>query len=159
MSQVFFCSRTPINRWFCMLSYLCLFVLGGTNFAFAQQLATDTTTSHTAQSAISDGEGLQHSTRDLVNRLNQSGLQQVIEQLRSNYVDANALTNQEINEATVVGLISKLGPGATIETKAESEKALPNHPFKTDLIENQFGYVRLGSLAAQNLSQLDDALN
>lgn len=141
-----------------MRSYLCLFALCGTNFAFAQQPAADTAPAHIDRPAISDSEGLQHSTRNLVNRLNQSGLQQVIEQLRSNYVDANALTTQEINEATVVGLISKLGPGATIETKAESEKALPSRPFKTDLIQNQFGYVRLGSLAAQNLLQLDDAL-
>jgi C-terminal processing protease CtpA/Prc len=141
-----------------MRSYLCLFALCGTNLAFAQQPAADATPANTARSVISSSEGLQHSTRDLVNGLNQSGLQQVIEQLRSNYVDANALTNQEINQATVVGLISKLGPGATIETKAESEKASPSRPFKTDLIQKQFGYVRLGSLAAQNLAQLDDAL-
>jgi C-terminal processing protease CtpA/Prc len=141
-----------------MRSYLCLFALCGINFAFAQQPAADAIRADTVRPAISAGEGLEHSPRDLVNRLNQSGLQQVIEQLRSNYVDANALTNQEINEATVVGLISKLGPGATIETKADSEKALPSRPFKTDLIQNQFGYVRLGSLAAQNLSQLDNAL-
>jgi len=141
-----------------MRFFLCLFALCGTHFVFAQQPAANATPAAGARPAISNSEGLPRSTRDLVNRLNQSGLQQVIEQLRSNYVDANALTNQEINEATVVGLISKLGPGATIETKAESEKASPNRPFKTDLIQKQFGYVRLGSLAAGNLAQLDDAL-
>src|SRR6516165_5941665 len=141
-----------------MRFFLCLFALCATNFVFAQQPAANATPVAGARPAISNSEGLPRSTRDLVNRLNQSGLQQVIEQLRSNYVDANALTNQEINEATVVGLISKLGPGATIETKAESEKASPNRPFKTDLIQKQFGYVRLGSLAAGNLAQLDDAL-
>jgi C-terminal processing protease CtpA/Prc len=91
--------------------------------------------------------------------MNQTDLQHVIEQLRSNYVDPSALSNQEINEATVEGLISKLGPGATIETKADSEKVLPSRPFKSDLIEKQFGYVRLGSFAARDLPQLDDALN
>jgi len=138
---------------------LCLFILCTTHFAFGQRTAADAPPKDAVQSAAPDSEVKSRSTRDLVNRLNQTGLQQVIEQLRSNYVDPNALTNQEINEATVEGLISKLGPGATIETKADSEKVLPSRPFKSDLIEKQFGYVRLGSFAARNLAQLDDALN
>jgi C-terminal processing protease CtpA/Prc len=140
-------------------SYLCLFVLCEANFAFAEQPAVTATPADTARPAISDAGAMPPATRDLVNRLNQNGLQQVIEQLRSNYVDPNALTNQEINEATVEGLISRLGPGATIETKAEAEKVSPNRPFKSDLIQKQFGYVRLGSFAMQNLAQLDDALS
>jgi Peptidase family S41 len=139
-------------------SYLCIFALCGTNFAFPQQPATTATPGEPARWAPSDGGLVPHSTRDLVNGLDQNGLQQVIEQLRSNYVDPKALTNQEINEATVEGLISKLGPGATIETRAELEKSLPNRPFKSDLIQKQFGYLRLGSFAVQNLGQLDDAL-
>ena len=139
-------------------TYLCFFILCGANFAFAQEPAVTATPADTARPAISDAGGMPPATRDLVNRLNQNGLQQVIEQLRSNYVDPNALTNQEINEATVEGLISKLGPGATIETKAEVEKISPNRPFKSDLIQKQFGYVRLGSFGMQNLAQLDDAL-
>lgn len=138
--------------------YLSLFVLCGANFAFAQQPADSPSPAVTVRPVISESGTTPLSTRDLVNRLNQSGLQQVIEQLRLNYVDANALTNQEINEATVEGLISKLGPGVSIETKAQTEKVPPNRPFKTDLIEKQFGYVRLGSFEAQNLAQLDDAL-
>jgi hypothetical protein len=139
-------------------SYLFVFVLCGANFAFAQQPDANPSPAVTVRPVISASGTEPLSTRDLVNRLNQSGLQQVIEQLRSSYVDANALTNQEINQATVEGLISKLGPGVSIETKAETEKVSPNRPFKTDLILKQFGYVRLGSLEAQNLSQLDDAL-
>src|SRR6516165_6825424 len=137
---------------------LCLFILCTTHFAFGQRTAADAPPKDAVQSAAPDSEVKSRSTRDLVNHLNQTGLQQVIEQLRSNYVDPNALTNQGINEATVEGLISKLGPGATIETKADSEKVLPNRPFKSDLIEKQFGYVRLGSLAARDLAQLDGAL-
>ena len=139
-------------------SHLYLFILCTTHFAFGQLPPENPPPKDTVQSATPDHEMKPRSTRDLVNRLNQSGLQQVIEQLRSNYVDPNALTNQEINEATVEGLISKLGPGAIIETKADAEKVLPNRPFKSDLIEKQFGYVRLGSFAARDLAQLDDAL-
>jgi Peptidase family S41 len=139
-------------------TYVCVFVLCGASFAFAQPPAASPSPAAPVRPVISESGTSPLSTRDLVNRLNQSGLQQVIEQLRLNYVDANALTNQEINEATVEGLISKLGPGVSIETKIGIEKMPPNRPFKTDLIEKQFGYVRLGSFEAQNLAQLDEAL-
>jgi hypothetical protein len=141
-----------------MRSHLCIFILCTTHFAFGQLPASNAPPKITEQSATNDGEAKSRSTRDLVGHLNQTGLQQVIEQLRSKYVNSNALTNQEINEATVEGLISKLGPGVIIETKADSEKVLPSRPFKSDLIEKQFGYVRLGSFAARDLAQLDDAL-
>ena len=78
--------------------------------------------------------------RDLINQLDQAGLQRVIEQLRSSYVDSSALTNQEINQAAVEGLLSRLGPGASLQTKAQTAQPLPNRPFKSDLIETQFGY-------------------
>jgi Peptidase family S41 len=147
-----------MSRFFFAFASLCIFVVCGAKFCPAEQPAANPTPANSAGPTTSENGPMPPSTRDLVNRLNQSGLQQVIEQLRTSYVDPNALTNQEINEATVEGLISKLGPGVTIETKAEAEKTLPSRPFKSDLIQKQFGYVRLGSFRAQNLAQLDDAL-
>ena len=97
--------------------------------------------------------------RDLVNQLDQAGLQRVIEQLRSSYVDSSALTNQEINQAAVEGLLSRLGPGASLQTKTQTEQPAPNRPFKSELIQTQFGYVRLGSFTQNGLPQLDDTLN
>ena len=64
-----------------------------------------------------------------MDQLDQTGLQRVIEQLRSNYVDPSALTNQEINQAAVEGLLSRLGPGASLQTKAQTEPTIA----KTDL--------------------------
>lgn len=97
--------------------------------------------------------------RDLVDQLDQPGLQRVIEQLQSSYVDSSALTNQEINQAAVEGLLSRLGPGASLQTKAQKEKPVPPRPFKSELIQVQFGYVRLGSFNRNGLGQLDDTLN
>jgi hypothetical protein len=97
--------------------------------------------------------------RDLVDQLDQAGLQRVIEQLRSSYVDSSALTNQEINQAAVEGLLSRLGPGANLQTKAQKENPVPNRPFKSEVIQTQFGYVRLGSFSQNGLAQLDDTLN
>jgi Peptidase family S41 len=97
--------------------------------------------------------------RDLVDQLDQAGLQRVIEQLLSSYVDSSALTNQEINQAAVEGLLSRLGPGASLQTTAQKEKLAPNRPFKSELIQTQFGYVRFGSFSQNGLAQFDDTLN
>jgi Peptidase family S41 len=97
--------------------------------------------------------------RGLVDQLDQAGLQRVIEQLQSSYVDSSALTNQEINQAAVEGLLSRLGPGACLQTKAQKEKPAPPRPFKSELIQTQFGYLRLGSFSRNGLGQLDDTLN
>lgn len=134
----------------------CLLVLCSARFAFSQQSFV---TSSTPIPAVPTDEARPKPLRDLVNQLDQAGLQEVIEQLRSNYVDPSALTNQEINQAAVEGLLSRLGPGATIQTRAQVEQPVRNYPFRSDLIEKQFGYVRLGTFTQQNLAQLDDTLH
>jgi hypothetical protein len=96
--------------------------------------------------------------RELVDQLDQAGLQRVIEQLRSSYVDSSALTNQEINQAAVEGLLSRLGPGAGLETKPQAKQLAPNRPFKSEVIQNQFGYVRLGTFTENDLPHLDATL-
>lgn len=133
----------------------CLLVLCSALFAFAQQPAE---TSSTPVPAVPATGATPKPLRDLVNQLDQNGLQEVIEQLRSNYVDPSALTNQEINQAAVEGLLLRLGPGATIQTRAQAEQPGRSYPLKSDLIEKHFGYVRLGSLTQQSLAQLDDTL-
>jgi hypothetical protein len=134
----------------------CLLLLCSARFVVGQQTPTaPPTTSPTASASPSTAQPV----RDLVNQLDQAGLQRVIEQLRSSYVDSGALTNQEINQAAVEGLLSRLGPGATLQTKTQNGQPVPNHPFKSELIENQFGYVRLGSFTRNGLPQLDETLN
>jgi len=91
------------------------------------------------------------------NHLDKTQLQGVIDFLRSNYVDPRALTNEEINGAAVAVLLTKLGPGAKIERKQGSEHSLVTHPFKSDLVQNQFSYIRLGNLT--DLASLDSTLN
>jgi hypothetical protein len=135
---------------------LCFLLLCAARFTFGQQAPTASPkASPTPASAPATAQPL----RDLVNQLDQAGLQRVIEQLRSSYVDSNALTNQEINQAAVEGLLSRLGPGATLQAKTQTGQPEPNKPFKSELIETQFGYVRLGSFNQNGLPQLDETLN
>jgi hypothetical protein len=133
----------------------CLLLLCSARFTAGQQTPTPSPTASPTASASPATQPV----RDLVNQLDQAGLQRVIEQLRSSYVDSGALTNQEINQAAVEGLLSRLGPGATLQAKTQTGQPVPTHPFKSELIETQFGYVRLGSFTQNGLPQLDETLN
>src|SRR6478609_7755849 len=134
----------------------CLLLLCSARFVVGQQTPTaPPTTSPTASASPTTTKPL----RDLVNQLDQAGLQRVIEQLRSSYVDSSALTNDEINQAAVEGLLSRLGPGAGLQTRTQTEQSAPNRPFKSELLQTQFGYLRLGSFTQTGLQQLDDTLN
>ena len=111
----------------------------------------------------SDSEGnsssFQSPVRDLINQLPSSELQEALRQLRSNYIDPNALKNPEIDEIAIESLVARLGSGVCIQTKEESEKPVQDRPFKSELIFSQFGYIRLGGLNQEKLGQLDNALN
>jgi hypothetical protein len=135
---------------------ICYLLLFSARFVFAQQAPTAPPQTSPAAPAT---PGTAKPLRDLVSQLDQAGLQQVIEQLRSSYVDSNALTNQEINQAAVEGLLSRLGPGASLQAKGQIIPPVPNRPFKSELIQTQFGYVRLGSFNKNGLPLLDETLN
>jgi hypothetical protein len=133
----------------------CFLLLSAARFVFAQP--TPTASPDPAPNPVPAASV--KPIRDLVNELDQAGLQRVIEKLQSSYVDSGALTNQEINQAAVEGLLSRLGPGASLQAKAQTEKPPPIHPFRSELIQTQFGYLRLGSFTQSGLPQLDETLN
>jgi Peptidase family S41 len=133
----------------------CFLLLCSARFVFAQQMPA---VSPKPVPAATVAPAPATPLRDLVDQLDQAGLQRVIEQLRSSYVDSSALTNQEINQAAVEGLLSRLGPGAGLQTKPQTKQPAPNRPFKSDIIEKQFGYVRLGTFTQNDLPQFDATL-
>jgi hypothetical protein len=97
--------------------------------------------------------------RDLIQQVPSSELQEALGQLRSNYIDPNALKNPEIDESAIESLVARLGPGALIQSREEIEKPLEIRPFKSELIFSQFGYIRIGAITQSNLGQLDNALS
>src|SRR5271163_2211540 len=100
----------------------CFLLLTSVRLVVGQQTPTRSPTASPTASAL---PATAKPVRDLVNQLDQAGLQRVIEQLRSSYVDSNALTNQEINQAAVEGLLARLGPGATLQTKDQIGQPAP----------------------------------
>jgi hypothetical protein len=97
--------------------------------------------------------------RDLIQQVPSSELQDALGQLRSNYIDPNALKNPEIDETAIESLVARLGPGALIQAREEIEKPVEIRPFKSELVFSQYGYIRLGAITRTNLAQLDNALS
>jgi len=96
-------------------------------------------------------------TEDLVDSLGPADLQAVVTLLKTNFTNPDALTDTELNRATVEGLMTRLPNGVMLlPTK---ENAPPPSVFYSEIIEGHVGYVRLGSLNAANLQALDKSLS
>ncbi len=83
-------------------------------------------------------------------------IDEAIKLLKSNFVDPNALKDQEMNRATLEGLLARLHGGALLlpGKTAPTEET----PFYSDIISNHIGYLRLGAMTKENLRALDQAL-
>src|SRR5215467_16407865 len=96
---------------------------------------------------------------ELVNSLGPADLQAFITFLKANFTDPNAITDTELNRATVEGLLSRLPRGITLLAGKESVPVATSGAFYSELIAGRTGYVRLGSLNNANLQALDKALS
>jgi hypothetical protein len=127
-------------------------LLAGVNSA---ALAVDTPSPTPATSPASSAES---GSSRLIEQLDVNQLKELLDNLRANYVDSRALTNDELNQATIKLLLAKLGPGVRVQTQSEFARAIPVRPFRYDLVSNRFSYIRLGTLKDNTLAQLDNAL-
>ena len=96
--------------------------------------------------------------RVTVDSLAPAEMEETIRTLKSNFVDPNALKDQEIDRATLQGLLTRLHGGAMLlpgkPTNAESPA-----PFYSEVLGSHIGYLRIGSLSSDNLGALDKALS
>jgi hypothetical protein len=99
------------------------------------------------------------STQDLVNSLGPADLQAVITLLKSNFTDSDAITDTELNRATVEGLLVRLPRGVMLLPGKENPSAGLPSAFYSEVIAGAVGYLRLGSLNSANLQALDRSLN
>jgi hypothetical protein len=95
----------------------------------------------------------------LVDSLGPTDLQAFITLLKGNFTDPDAITDTELNRATVEGLLVRLPRGIAVLPGKESVPAVAPGPFYSEVIAGRIGYVRLGSLNNANLQALDRALN
>ena len=89
--------------------------------------------------------------------LTPSEIEETIRTLKSNFVDPNPLKDQEINRATLQGLLTRLHGGAMLLPGKTTTTESPA-PFYSEILANHIGYLRIGSLNPENLAALDKAL-
>ncbi len=95
--------------------------------------------------------------REAVDGLSDADLKDFLRVLRDNYIKPDALSDTAISRATVQGLVERLAPGASLRP-APDAAANEASPFKSEIIGGSAGYLRVGSLNAENLAALDVAL-
>lgn len=96
------------------------------------------------------------SPRRAVDSLSESDLKQALELLRSNYVRSSAFEETALNRATLQGLLERLGGGASIQSAGAEAPA--ETPFRSEILDERIGYVRLGSLTKGHVAEFDAAL-
>src|SRR5437870_5243696 len=96
---------------------------------------------------------------ELVDSLGPADLQTLITLLKANFTDPDAITDTELNRATVEGLLVRLPRGITLLASKESVPPATPGAFYSELIAGRTGYVRLGTLNNTNLQALDKALS
>jgi C-terminal processing protease CtpA/Prc len=85
-------------------------------------------------------------------------LQAVITLLKSNFTNPDAITDTELNRATVQGLTIRLSQGVMLLPTLESAPLEAPSAFYSEILDGHIGYMRLGSLNNANLQAMDKSL-
>lgn len=96
-------------------------------------------------------------TREAADVLNEDELRQVVDILRENYLRPEELGETALARAGIQGLLERLGAGARIYPAATAPNPKPS-PFRSEILEGNVGYLRLGTLAPENITALDGGL-
>jgi hypothetical protein len=98
-----------------------------------------------------------HTLREAIDSLPEADLKELVNLLRERYLAPEKLDEISVLRATAQGLFERFSPG--IMLPLETPAAQPgDHPFRSEIIENRVGYLRLGELTPIALGELDAAL-
>src|SRR5216110_2186400 len=93
--------------------------------------------------------------QELVDSLGPPDLQAVITLLKSNFTNPGAITETELNRATLEGLMVRLPRGVMLFPNKESARVEAPSSFYNEVLGCHIGYLRPGSLNSANLQALD----
>lgn len=96
-------------------------------------------------------------TRQAVDALSDAELDQVIQLLKDNFINPNALDEAALKRATVQGVLDRIAPGASL-FQAPTAADTGTSSFRAEIIDQRIGYIRLGSITPGNVAELDAAL-
>lgn len=94
----------------------------------------------------------------LIGSMSGDELQQAIQLLKTNYINADSLNEGEMSRATLQGLLTRIGRGVMLLPAADAARKEASTPSYTEILDGHIGYVRIGSLMAVNLKALDATL-
>jgi hypothetical protein len=97
-------------------------------------------------------------TEQIINSLGEADLQGALSLLKSNFTSADAITDVELNRATLTGLLVRMPGGLMLLPSRQSSTPEPGSPFYSEIFEGHIGYLRLGELSNANLKELDKKL-
>jgi hypothetical protein len=97
-------------------------------------------------------------TEQIVNSLGDNDLQAAISAVKTNFTNPEAITDVELNRATLQGLFVRMPGGLLLVPAKDSAPPEPAFPFYSEIFENHIGYLRLGALDGTSLKELDKKL-
>jgi hypothetical protein len=112
----------------------------------------------TPAAASSPSPAAKPTTRQLVDSLSPADLQAAITLLKRNFTNPDAITDIELNRATVEGLLVRLAQGVMLLPSKESAPPQIPSALYSEILEDHIGYLRLGSLNGANLQAMDKSL-
>lgn len=96
------------------------------------------------------------SVQEQVDQLSDADTKQAIELIKSNFLNAGAVSESGLARATLQGLIDRLGPGISIQEV--SQEVTEVSPIRAEILDDRIGYIRLGSLSQDHLQEFDATL-
>jgi Peptidase family S41 len=100
-------------------------------------------------------------TEELIDSLGAADLQAVITLLKNNFTNPDAITETELNRATIEGLMIRLSHGVMLlppELRGEAAPGESSGAFYSEILDGHAGYLRLGAFTTANLQAMDKKL-
>jgi hypothetical protein len=97
----------------------------------------------------------------VINSLGAADLQAVITLLKNNFTNPDAITETELNRATVEGLTIRLSHGVMLlplESRGEAAPRESSSAFYSEILDGHAGYLRPGAFTTANLQAMDKKL-
>lgn len=94
--------------------------------------------------------------REAVDALPEADLKEFLTILRERYLAPEKLDETSVLRATVHGILDRFSPGIVLPLNGNEPPK--ESPFRSEIIDNRIGYLRLGNLTDAALTELDAVL-
>lgn len=97
-------------------------------------------------------------TEQIIDSLGEPDLQAALSFLKTSFTNPDAMTEVELNRATLTGLLVRMPGGLVLLPNRDAATMEAGGPFYAEVSEGHIGYIRTGDLNSANLKELDKKL-